>query len=84
VSTYEKGEDIVLKIPFTGNPKPTIKWIRDGKEISGHRYHIDVTDRHAFLTIKSAVKDDDGPWRLQLDNDLGTDSALIKIQVNGM
>ncbi|XP_052800015.1 twitchin-like isoform X4 [Mya arenaria] len=82
VSAYEKGEDVVLKIPFTGNPKPTVKWLRDNTEVSGHRYHIDVTDRHTLLTIKSATKDDTGPWRLQLDNNLGTDSALIKIQIN--
>lgn len=26
---------------------------------------------------------DDGPYRLSLENDLGTDSAVIKIQING-
>ena len=81
--TFEKGEDITFKIPFTGNPKPTVKWIRDGKEVSGHRFHHETTERHAIMTVKGATKDDDGPWRLQLDNDLGTDSALLKVQVNG-
>ena len=81
---FEKGEDIVLKIPFTGFPKPTIKWIRDSDELTnGGRYKIDVGDRHAFLTIKKADKADDGPYRLTLENDLGSDSAVIKVQVNG-
>ena len=52
VCTFEKGESVVLKIPFTGNPKPTVKWIRDGEELRGTRYHQEVTERHAILTIK--------------------------------
>lgn len=83
MSTFEKGESVVLKIPFTGNPKPTVKWIRDGEELRGSHYHIEITDRHAILTIKDANKDDDGPYRLSLENDLGADSAIIKIQING-
>lgn len=82
-ATYEKGEDIVLKIPFTGNPKPTVQWIRDGEEVRGGKFKVEVGDRHAFLYIKDAQKMDEGPYRLQLENDLGTDSAVIKIQVNG-
>ena len=84
VATFEKGEDIVLKIPFTGNPKPKAMWLRDGNEIkSGGRFHIETGDRHAILTIRKADKMDDGPYRLSLENDLGTDSAPIKIQING-
>ncbi|CAH1785273.1 unnamed protein product [Owenia fusiformis] len=82
VATYEKGEEVVLKIPFTGNPKPTVKWIRDGEDLSGGKYKIEVTDRHAFLTIRKSEKADEGPYRLQLENDLGEDHAIIKIQIN--
>ncbi|XP_052707844.1 twitchin-like isoform X13 [Crassostrea angulata] len=82
VSTFEKGEPVVIKIPFTGNPKPTVKWVRDGVEIKGRNYVQEVTDRHAILTIKEATKEDDGPYRLTLENELGTDSAVIKIQIN--
>ncbi|XP_070200689.1 twitchin-like isoform X4 [Littorina saxatilis] len=82
VCTFEKGENVVLKIPFTGHPKPTVKWIRDGEELRGSRFHTEVTDRHAILTIKDASKADDGPLRLQLENNLGSDSAVLKIQIN--
>jgi serine/threonine protein kinase len=82
---FDKGEDVVLKIPFTGYPKPTVKWIRDTEELrNSGRYNIEVGDRHAFLTIKKGDKADDGPYRLTLENDLGTDSAVIKIQVNDL
>lgn len=41
-------------------------------------------ERHAILTVHNAERKDDGPYRLQLDNDLGTDSAIIKVAVNGI
>ncbi|GFR58135.1 twitchin [Elysia marginata] len=46
------------------------------------RFNSEVTERHAILTIKDASKLDDGPIRLQLENDLGSDSAVLKVQVN--
>jgi serine/threonine protein kinase len=80
---FEKGEDLVIKIPFTGYPKPTVKWFRDNNEIkSNDKYKVEVGDRHAILTIRNGDRLDDGPYRLQLDNDLGTDSAIIKLAVN--
>ncbi|XP_041366543.1 twitchin-like isoform X3 [Gigantopelta aegis] len=83
ICTFEKGESVLIKIPFTGNPKPDVKWIRDGTELrSGGHYVQEVTERHAILTIKEASKMDDGPYRLQLENELGADSAIIKVQVN--
>uniref|UniRef100_A0A0B7BN15 Uncharacterized protein n=1 Tax=Arion vulgaris TaxID=1028688 RepID=A0A0B7BN15_9EUPU len=82
ICTFEKGENVVLKIPFTGNPKPTVKWIRDNEEVRGPRFHTEVTERHAVLTIKDASKMDDGPYRLTLENDLGSDSTVLKLQVN--
>ena len=42
-----------------------------------------VGERHAFLTIKRADKADEGPYRLQLDNELGGDSVIINIAING-
>ncbi|RUS77263.1 hypothetical protein EGW08_014977, partial [Elysia chlorotica] len=46
------------------------------------RFHSEITERHAILTIKDASKLDDGPIRLQLENDLGSDSAVLKVQIN--
>ena len=52
-------------------------------ELKGRNYIQEVTEHHAILTIKEANREDDGPYRLTLENELGTDSAVIKIQVNG-
>jgi len=81
---FEKGEDVVLKIPFTGFPKPNVVWMRDDKELKNNdKFKVEIGERHAILTIKNADRLDDGPYRIQCDNDLGTDSAIIKIAVNG-
>jgi len=82
---FEKGEDVVIKIPFTGFPKPSVKWMRGDNEIkNSDKFKVDVGERHAILTIRNSDRMDDGPYRLELDNDLGTDSAVIKVAVNGM
>ncbi|XP_065220483.1 twitchin isoform X27 [Planococcus citri] len=80
---FDKGENAVLKIPFTGHPKPKITWYRGNEVIeSGGHYHVEVTERHAILTIRDVNKDDSAQYRVVADNDLGTDSAIIKIQIS--
>jgi serine/threonine protein kinase/predicted phage tail protein len=80
---FDKGENVVIKIPFTGHPKPKITWVREGEVIeSGGHYHVEVKDRHAILTIRDGSKLDSGPYRITAENDLGQDSAIIKIQIS--
>jgi hypothetical protein len=43
-----------------------------------------LQERHAILTIRDGSKLDTGPYRLLAENDLGMDSAVIKIQISGM
>jgi hypothetical protein len=43
-----------------------------------------LQERHAILTIRDGSKLDTGPYRLLAENDLGMDSAIIKIQISGM
>ena len=58
--------------------------MRDNNELKNNeKYKIEIGERHAILTIKNADRSDDGPYRIQCENDLGTDSAIIKIAVNG-
>ena len=62
-----------------------MRWFKDNQELStGGRYRVDIGERHAFLYIAKADKCDDGPYRLTLENDLGSDSAVLKVQINGI
>lgn len=80
---FDKGENVVIKVPFTGHPKPKITWVREGENIeSGGHYHVERKDRHAVLTIRDGSKIDSGPYRITAENELGQDSAVIKIQIS--
>jgi hypothetical protein len=80
---FDKGENVVIKIPFTGFPKPRFTWVREGEQIeSGSHYHVEIKERHAILTIRDGSKLDSGPYRLTGENELGQDAAVIKIQIS--
>jgi hypothetical protein len=49
--------------------------MHDGEEVRGRNYIQEVTERHATLTIKDANKDQDGPYRITAENNLGSDST---------
>lgn len=81
---FDKGENVIVKIPFVGYPKPRIFWSRDGETIeSGAHFAIETTERHAILTIRDGSKIDSGSYRIVAENDLGQDSAIINIQISG-
>lgn len=84
IAFFDKGENAVIKIPFTGNPKPKITWSREGETIeSGGHFHVEVKERHAVLTIRDVSKIDNGPYTITAVNDQGSDTAIIKIQISG-
>lgn len=84
MALFDKGEDIVLKIPFTGYPHPTAVWRRDNEEIgNGGHFSVETGERHAILTIKNGAQEDNGNYRLIVANEMGEDTCVIKVQVNG-
>ncbi|XP_038051694.1 twitchin-like [Patiria miniata] len=79
VVSFIKGETIKLKIPVTGYPKPTSSWTLNGKRINRG---VEDTERHAVLTISNADRKDSGEYELTAENEVGSDSAVIQINVN--
>ena len=47
------------------------------------RIKVEVTDEEVILTCKSAIKADEGPYKLELKNKLGTDIAEVRVNVAG-
>jgi hypothetical protein len=81
---YDKGEPIVIKIPYTGCPLPNVTLTKDGKDLTKDKnVSIDVGDRAITLTIRNADKNTSGPYKIKLNNDLGEDEATLRIQVSG-
>ena len=55
VTAFEKGENIVLKIPFTGNPKPDYTWYKDNKPLKGSQYKQEASITHCSRCITYTV-----------------------------
>ncbi|CAG2161698.1 unnamed protein product [Oppiella nova] len=83
MACFERGENVSIKIPFTGNPKPRIKWSKEGEEIErGDHFDVIVKERHAILVIRDVSKLDSGPYCITAENELGVDSATINVQIS--
>lgn len=79
---FDRGENVVIKIPFVGYPRPRITWTREGDNIeSGGHFKVEAGDRHALLKIQNTEKFDRGSYVLTIENELGSDSAAIKIEI---
>ena len=55
VTAFEKGENIVLKIPFTGNPKPDYTWYKDNKPLKGSQYKQEASIPHCSCCFTYTV-----------------------------
>lgn len=81
---YQKGETVVIKIPFKGYPHPTSYWTKDGIRMSStDNIQMETTDRFAILTLKNTTRDDNGAYRVVVENELGYDSATINVVICG-
>lgn len=70
------GEPLVISIPFSGSPKPDIKWTKDGKELP-----VETTESLTTLSIPVTRLSDSGPVNIKASNNLGDAEANIKITV---
>ena len=75
------GEILRLRFGYTGQPKPTIEWDKDGRDIKGPRYEIKTTDKESVLIIYKVAKEDAGKYTMVATNSLGHDTASIEIQI---
>ncbi|XP_017494185.1 PREDICTED: twitchin-like, partial [Rhagoletis zephyria] len=80
---FERGENVALKIPFSGNPRPKITWTKDGEVVeAGEHFGLEVKERHATLTIRNASMEDNGPYTITAENELGVDVAVINVMIS--
>lgn len=81
--SFDRGGSIQLKVPFTGNPEPTVHWYKGDEEIEpSAQFDIESDGRHTTLTIRDATREDSGEYRLVVKNALGEDSASFQVSVS--
>ncbi|VEL09856.1 unnamed protein product [Protopolystoma xenopodis] len=80
---WDRGDTLQLKLPFTGYPKPTAVFSLNGQPLrEGRGVSIQMKERHAILTIDSLAAEHSGRLTVRMENEMGTDSVDIQLQVN--
>lgn len=75
------GKSIVLECMATGSPKPTLKWSKDNKTIETTERHFFAADNQ-LLIIVDAKFSDNGNYKCEITNHLGTENGVTNLTVN--
>lgn len=83
---HSLGEPLQLKCKFLGLPRPTIVWYKDDVEITNDENdtRIALHDNNAILDIRYIKMEDQGKYKCEASNRLGSDSreTMLKITSN--
>ena len=78
------GDPVKIMVPYTASPQPTVTWSRGGADIgASKRIEFETTDYVTMLHNKCCERGDTGHYTISLSNDLGSDSATIKVTIVG-
>ncbi|KAF7281172.1 hypothetical protein GWI33_005044 [Rhynchophorus ferrugineus] len=77
------GSQAMIELQVKGYPKPQVKFIHDGKPIeAGSKYKFLYEDEESMsLVIKDVRSEDAGIYKITAENELGSDSAEMKLIV---
>uniref|UniRef100_A0AC34QCS9 Ig-like domain-containing protein n=1 Tax=Panagrolaimus sp. JU765 TaxID=591449 RepID=A0AC34QCS9_9BILA len=72
-----------LRCKFVGEPKPTIKWFKDGERIYSYEHVklVENPDGTCELVVDSASKSDAGMYRCIAENDFGSARTTCEVTV---
>lgn len=89
VKTVIAGKDnLNLEVEFSGSPTPTVKWMKDGKEISeGSDSRIKIVKESEFkqkLIIEKTKEDDAGNYSAVITNSSGQQSSFSNVAVKSV
>ncbi|XP_074662623.1 protein Obscurin-like [Tubulanus polymorphus] len=79
----EAGSDVKVTAKISSNPKPDVKWLKDGKELKVNDSHYKVVNEgdEYSLTISSAEVKDSATYTVQAKNKLGKVEAKTQVQI---
>jgi hemicentin len=78
------GEKLTIECTAKGHPTPKITWLRDGKILSnkdGFEIKTDQTTGHSIFIIPQATTKDSGKYECKVENQYGTHTAEINVDV---
>ncbi|XP_063069289.1 titin-like [Engraulis encrasicolus] len=84
ISTFSAlaGNDLKIDVPYSAEPQASVTWLKDGVALKQTtRVNTEVTDRHLYLVIREATRDDVGSYTIKLTNRAGEASEDISVVV---
>lgn len=66
-----------------GLPKPVIRWLRNGQELTGHEPGVTILEDGTLLILASVSPLDDGEYVCAAANDAGSTERKYQLKVNG-
>ncbi|GCB62615.1 hypothetical protein scyTo_0009555 [Scyliorhinus torazame] len=80
--TLVEGQKLSLKCEAVGNPRPTYKWFKDGREIKKNKeIRIKTGKKNSRLQINKLKVEDAGEYTCEAENALGKDTSKTTINV---
>ncbi|XP_076821104.1 immunoglobulin-like and fibronectin type III domain-containing protein 1 [Clavelina lepadiformis] len=78
---FKAGDEIFLKVPASGIPKPTTTWSHNGKELKDERAEAKVVKGVAQFRLVDAKRSDSGTYSVTVKNSEGEANADITVNV---
>ncbi|XP_065792282.1 hemicentin-1 isoform X3 [Muntiacus reevesi] len=76
------NQRIAFPCPAKGTPKPTIKWLRNGRELTGREPGISILEDGTLLVIASVTPYDNGEYICVAVNEAGTTERRFNLKVH--
>ncbi|XP_023559876.1 hemicentin-1 [Octodon degus] len=76
------NQRVVFPCPTKGIPKPTIKWLRNGRELTGREPGISILEDDALLVLASVTPHDNGEYICVAVNEAGTTERKYNLEVH--
>lgn len=67
----------------SGLPKPVIRWLRNGVELTGNEPGVSILDDGTLLILAAVSPLDDGEYVCTAANDAGSTEKKYQLRVNG-
>ncbi|OUC40206.1 putative immunoglobulin I-set domain protein [Trichinella nativa] len=78
------GSKVILKCKITGQPNPSIIWLKDGQKLKSSRdIQLNFDDNNCMLIIHSATVENTGLYACSATNLVGTVSTECRLLVEG-
>ncbi|CAB1337510.1 unnamed protein product, partial [Coregonus sp. 'balchen'] len=80
-----EGERLYLKCEASGNPSPSFRWYKDGRELQrGKDVKIKTNKKNSKVQINRARLEDSGNYTCVVENTLGQENATSSISVQSL